>query len=118
MFQKLGLIVLNLQELNASTPIGIWSIMKGEPVKIHLKEGAKPFHCNTARRVPVPLLAKLKYELERVENAGVIEKVSEPTEWDSPIAVDPKSNGQIRICVELRRLILGQPARSFFLLKE
>ena len=99
MSQKLGLIVLNLQELNVSTPYGL---MKGEPVKIHLKEGAKPFHCNTARRVPVPLLPKVKNELERMENAGVIQKISEPTEWCSPIVVVPKSNGQIRICVDLR----------------
>ena len=101
MSQKLGLIVLNVQELNASTPYGL---MKGEPVKIHLKEGAKPFHCNTARRVPVPLLPKVKNELERMENAGVIQKISEPTEGCSPIVVVPKSNGQIRICVDLRQL--------------
>ena len=110
MSQKLGLIVLNLQELHAST---LYALMKGEPVEIHLKEGAKPFHFNTARRVPVPLLPKVKNELERMENAGVIQKISEPTEWYSPIVVDPKSNGQIRICVDLRRLVLGQPARSF-----
>ena len=84
MSQKLGLIVLNLQELNASTPD---DLMKGEPVKIHLKEGAKPFHCSTARRVPVPQLPKVKNELERMENAGVIQKISEPTEWSSPIVV-------------------------------
>ena len=92
-------IVLNVQELNASTPYGL---MKGEPVKIHLKDVAKPFHCNTARRIPVPLLPKVKNEFERMQNAGVIQKISGPTEWCSPIVVVPKSNGQIRICVDLR----------------
>ena len=101
MSQKLGLIVLNWQELNASTPYGL---MKGEPVKIHLKEGARPFHFNTAHGVPVPLLPKVKNELERMENADVIQKTSEPTEWCSPIVVVPKSKGQIRICVDLRQL--------------
>ena len=45
-----------------------------------------------------------KSELERMENAGVIQKISEPTEWCSPIVVVPKSNGQIRICVDLGQL--------------
>ena len=38
-----------------------------------------------------------------MENADVIQKISEPTEWCSPIVVVPKSNGQIRICVDLRQ---------------
>ena len=101
MSQKLGSIVLNLQELNGSTPYGL---MKSEPAKIHLKERAKPFHCNTARRVHVPMQPKVKEELECMENAGVIQKISEPTEWCSPIVVVPKSNGQIRICVDLQQL--------------
>ena len=39
-----------------------------------------------------------------MEDAGIIEKVSEPTDWCSPIVVVPKSNGQVRICVDLRQL--------------
>lgn len=35
---------------------------------------------------------------------GVIRKVQEPTEWCSGIIVVPKSNGQVRICVDLTRL--------------
>ena len=46
----------------------------------------------------------MKNELERMENADVIQKTSEPTEWCSPIVVVPKSKGQIRICVDLRQL--------------
>jgi len=38
-----------------------------------------------------------------MENAGVIQKISEPTEWCLPIVVVPKSNRQIRICVDLRQ---------------
>ena len=39
-----------------------------------------------------------------MEKAGVISKVSEPTEWCVGMVVIPKENGQVRICVDLQRL--------------
>ena len=39
-----------------------------------------------------------------MEEADVIMKVTEPTDWCSPIVVVPKDNGDVRICVDLRRL--------------
>ena len=56
------------------------------------------------RRVAVPLLPKVKAELERLENQGVTFKVNEPTEWCAPMVVVPKPNGAVRICVDLTKL--------------
>ncbi|XP_015748527.1 PREDICTED: RNA-directed DNA polymerase homolog [Acropora digitifera] len=39
-----------------------------------------------------------------MENTGVIQKISDSTEWCSPIVVVPRSNGQIRICVDLQQV--------------
>ena len=48
--------------------------MKGELVKIHLRENAKPFCVTAVRRISFPLLPKVKTEQERPEDEGVIEK--------------------------------------------
>ena len=46
----------------------------------------------------------MKEELERMEAMGVISKVDEPTDWCAGLVVVPKSNGQVRICVDLTKL--------------
>ena len=35
---------------------------------------------------------------------GVIEPIDESTDWCAPIVVVPKSNGDVRICVDLTKL--------------
>ncbi|KAJ8389952.1 hypothetical protein AAFF_G00112370 [Aldrovandia affinis] len=67
--------------------------MEGE-YNIVLKPGAKPFSLSTPRRISLPLLPKIKDELHRMEQQGVISKVEEPTEWCAPIVVVPKSAGR------------------------
>ena len=79
-------------------------MIKGEPVKIKLKENAVPFHINSARRVALPLMDKVKKEIERMESYNVISKVTKPTEWCSPMTVVLKKNGNVRLCVDLRQL--------------
>ena len=44
------------------------------------------------------------YELNRMEAAGVISKVSQPTPWCAGMVVVPKKNGKVRICVDLKPL--------------
>ena len=72
--------------------------------KIRLKEDANPFALSAPRRIAVPLLPKVKKELQRMESLGVISKQTEPTKWCSGIVVVPKSNDQVRICVDLTQL--------------
>jgi transposase InsO family protein len=76
--------------------------MHGE-YDIKLKPDAEPFAVYTPRRVPINLHAPLKEELNQLEQAGVIMRVDEPTEWCAPIVVVPKRTG-IRLCVDLSRL--------------
>ena len=77
----------------------------GEEYTIKLQEGAKPHAIYTPRNVPLPLRDKAEKELQRMEELGVIEKVTEPTPWVAGMVATskPKSDG-VRICVDLRHL--------------
>ena len=78
--------------------------LKRRSVRIKVKHDAEPYCCTTARRVPFLLLEKVSEELERMERLGVIVKATAPTDWCSPMVVVPKSDGNLRICVDLKRL--------------
>lgn len=71
---------------------------------IELRDEAIPYSVSVPRRVPIPLLPKVKTELERMEHLGVISKVNEPTDWCAGMVVVPKPNDRVRICVDLTKL--------------
>ena len=69
-----------------------------------MEDHAKPFSIATPRRLPLPMRQKVEEELKRMEEEDVIRPVKNPTEWCAPIVVVPKSNGKVRICVDLTKL--------------
>lgn len=81
--------------------------------RINLKDGAIPLCLNVPRRVPIGLRDATRKELERMESMGVIEKVEKPTEWCSGMVVAPKSNGKVRLCVDLTQLNKSVRRESF-----
>ena len=100
----MGLVkrIAELKEQNTPYLSSDVGLLKVKPVKITLKEDAVPYSVSTARRVSVPMLSKVKEELDRMVASGVITEIKEPTEWWAPIvAVPKKNNEQIRICVDL-----------------
>jgi hypothetical protein len=63
------------------------------------------------RRVPYAIRDRLKAQLRKMQQEGIIEKVNEPSEWVSSMVVIEKSNGQLRICIDpkdLNRAILRE----------
>ncbi|UYV68297.1 K02A2.6-like [Cordylochernes scorpioides] len=76
----------------------------GNPYEIKLKPGEKPYAVHTPRRVPIPLMEKLKTRLEELEKAGIIAQVNVATEWCAPTVIAGKPNGDIRLCVDFSRL--------------
>ena len=71
---------------------------------IKLREGAEPMCLYTPRKVAHPLIPKVRAEIDRMQEQGVISPITEPTEWCSGMVVVPKSNGTVRICVDLTAL--------------
>ena len=76
----------------------------GGEYEIKLEQNAKPFSLFAPRHVPIPLRQKVSEELVKMEQAGVISKVSEPTPWCAGMVVVPKKSGDVRICVDLKPL--------------
>ena len=77
---------------------GRTGLINCEPVKTELKSVAQPYSVSTARRrrIPFPLLPKVKEELENMVRNGILTEILEPTDWCSPIVPVLKPNGNVR----------------------
>ena len=72
-------------------------------IKIPLKPDAKPVKQRPYRLNP-KYKEKVRMELDKMLAVGIIEPVEE-SEWVSPMVVqEKKTKGEIRICVDLRKL--------------
>ena len=71
--------------------------LRDYPYTIKLKDDASP--------VALTVLPKVKAELDRMVEQGVISKVERPTDWCSGLVVVPKANKMdVRLCVDLTQL--------------
>ena len=70
-----------------------------------LREGAKPIALSTPRRVALPLMPKVKQELDRMESMGVITSLSGTTNRLVYVnSSGTEANGSLRICIDLTKL--------------
>ena len=56
------------------------------------------------KRIPIALREKLKQELDRLEELGVLKPVDEPTPWVNQMAITQKRSGELRICLDPQQL--------------
>ena len=69
-----------------------------------MSDSAIPFALTTPRRIPLPLMAQVKEELDKMEQQNIITRVKDPTDWCAGIVVVPKPNKKVRICVDSTQL--------------
>ena len=79
-------------------------MMKESSYEIRLLDCAQPYSLATARRVPYLMYAKVQAELQCIVQLGVIQPITEPMEWCSPMVIASKKNGGVKIFVDYTRL--------------
>lgn len=89
----LGVLRMGLQINN----IGSFPKFKDVLVDLLIDPSIKPV-CQLYRRIPIPLEAKVNNKIKEL-----IEEVNEPSRWVSPMVPVLKENGEIRICIDMRR---------------
>ena len=78
-------------------------LLKGNELKLHVDESVKPV-AQHVRRIPFGLREKVDVKLDELLELDIIEEVPEgPSGWISPLVVVPKSDGDVRVCVDMRR---------------
>jgi hypothetical protein len=80
--------------------------MDGPPVAFHVEKDAKPVQLTTPAPVPLHWQEKVKQDLDRDVNLGVLERVpyGEPTEWCFRMVIGRKHDGGPRRTVDLSPL--------------
>ena len=77
--------------------------LKNFQLKLHVNKDVKPV-AQPVRRLLFGLRDKVDRKLDELLKEDIIEEVpSGPTEWVSPLVVVPKPDGDIRVCVDMRR---------------
>ena len=72
-------------------------------IKLDINPDVKPV-ANKHSRIPFHLREKVEMEVNCLMSAGIIEPVTEPSRWVSPVVLTNKSDGSIRLCVDMTKL--------------
>ena len=78
--------------------------MKGPPLEIHLKNEATPKCVFTPATIPLHWQEKVKEDLDNDVKMGVLEPVTEPSDWCQRMVCVRKHDGTPRRTVDLQPL--------------
>ncbi|CAF1016621.1 unnamed protein product [Brachionus calyciflorus] len=75
--------------------------LKGQEIELHIDPNVKPVQ-QKLRPTPFHMRESFDKELQKMIEQDIIEPVTGPTPWVSPVVIVPKPNNKIRICVDAR----------------
>ena len=90
-----------LQEKYPEVSSGVGKL-KGRAVQLHIDPNVKPV-AQPIRRTPFSLRSKVEEKIQELISLDIIEPADGPTPWVNPVVVVPKSGGDIRLCIDMRR---------------
>jgi hypothetical protein len=76
--------------------------LRNYQLRLHIDDSVPPF-AQPVRRIPFSRREKVLEKLKMLKSQDVIEKVQTPTSWVSPLVSVEKPNGDVRICLDMRR---------------
>lgn len=106
--KRLGVLKIGLHEPNLSVnnivPVGTrpFPKMKNVQLSIPINRNVSPI-VQRVRRPPIALLSRIEEKLNQLLVADIIEPVSGVAPWVSPLVTIVKDNGDLRLCVDMRR---------------
>lgn len=101
--KDLGILRIGLDIQQVEQSDKPFSKIRDVQVQIHMDAAAKPVF-QPLRRIPMPLENAVNRKLEQLLNRDIIERKEGPASWVSPLVVVGKSNGEPRVCLDLRRV--------------
>ena len=108
--KALGMITFNLT-FHVSVPIpdefpslfdGKMGKISGVIFNLHIESSVPPV-MQQHRRIPFHVRKDIEAELKRLREMGVIEEVTGPIPWVSPVVVVPKKNKGVHIWIDIRK---------------
>ena len=100
--KKTGDPLQDLKDIFPETFNGKVGLFEGE-VELKVTPEAKPVQM-PPRSVPLSILPKLRQELDKMEQEGIIRPCPDTTDWVHNLVIVSKKNGELRICLDPRTL--------------
>ncbi|XP_062714010.1 uncharacterized protein K02A2.6-like [Aedes albopictus] len=105
--RKLGLLHVGLpssfgKDVNLVENTKLFPKIKDFQLTLPIDRSVSPV-IQPLRRCPIPILGRVKSKLDELLEMGIIERVTKPSSWVSPLVPIIKDNGDLRLCVDMRR---------------
>lgn len=105
--KELGVLIVGLpsrqQMVHQVEVVRPFPSIRGVKIHIPIDRSVQPV-AQRLRRLPFATLEKVDEKLKELLAKDIIERVSEPSRWVSPMVIVIKDNGDIRLCIDMRQV--------------